>query len=272
MATEGWSRRALKLVAAGADRVHPPARGIVILIYHRVGARSAMEVDLPRHQFERQMDLLAADGSVVTLDEALGRIDGPVPDGPDPVVVTFDDGTADVVDVALPILVERQLPALLYLTTGYVDGEDVPVPDAAALSWAGLRDAVSTGYLEVGSHTHRHALLDRLDPATVADELDRSIDLIGAHLGTAPRHFAYPKAVAPHPEAERAVRDRFATAALAGTRANRYGVTDPLRLARSPVQRADDERWFRAKCRGGMSLEDRVRQGLARWRYAGRST
>lgn len=271
MATGAWSRRALKFAAAGADRLRPPARGIVILIYHRVGARSAMEVDLPRDQFERQMDLLATSGSVVTLDDAMARLDGPVPDGPDPVVVTFDDGTADVVDDALPILVERRIPALLYLTTGYVEGEDVAVPDAVPVSWAGLRDAVSTGYLQVGSHTHRHALLDRLDPGAVADELDRSIDLIGAHLGTAPRHFAYPKAVAPHTEADRAVRDRFVTAALAGTRANRYGATDVFRLARTPIQRADEERWFRAKCGGGLEAEDRVRVVLNRWRYAGRS-
>jgi hypothetical protein len=68
------------------------------------------------------------------------------------------------------------------------------------------------------------------------------------------------------------VRARFRSAALAGTRPNRYGATDPYRLSRSPIQLSDGMRWFEAKLDGGMALEDRLRQVINRGRYAGAVT
>jgi hypothetical protein len=96
--------------------------------------------------------------------------------------------------------------------------------------------------------------------------------LIAERLGVVPRHFAYPKAVAGSPEIDAAVRTRFQSAAVAGTRPNRYGTTDPYRLARSPVQRADGREWFERKLAGGLRLEDDVRRWANRVRYIGATT
>ena len=106
----------------------------------------------------------------------------------------------------------------------------------------------------------------------MARELDRSRELIEQQLGASPAHFAYPKAVAGSAEADAEVRARFRSAALAGTRPNRYGRTDPYRLARSPIQRADGMGWFRRKLDGGMGLEDRLRTFANRRRYADATT
>ena len=73
--------------------------------------------------------------------------------------------------------------------------------DGTPLSWSAFGDAVSTGLVDVGSHTDRHVLLDRLPVPEIDDELDRSIELIGAGLGLKPAHFAYPKAVLGSPAA-----------------------------------------------------------------------
>jgi peptidoglycan/xylan/chitin deacetylase (PgdA/CDA1 family) len=266
----------VKTAAELVDRIHPPARGIVVLLYHRVGRTSSMEVDLPTSLFEEQMARLAASGRVTTLDRALDLLARPDPPedvapGQDPVVITFDDGTRDLAEVAAPILSDHGLPALLYVATEFVDvGRPFP-DDGVALSWSELGDLVAAGW-ELGSHTHTHALLDRLDPGQVDDELDRSIDLLSDRTGEAVHHFAYPKALVGHAAAERAVRRRFRSAALAGTRPNRYGDTDPWRLARSPVQVSDGLRWFERKLDGGMALEDGLRGVAGRVRYAGRTT
>jgi peptidoglycan/xylan/chitin deacetylase (PgdA/CDA1 family) len=137
------------------------------------------------------------------------------------------------------------------------------------MSWTAVRDTLATGLVTIGSHTHTHALLDRLPEERLDEELSRSTGAIEDHLGVTPEHFAYPKSVAPSAAADRAVHARFRSAALAGTRPNRYGRTDPYRLARSPIQAGDGLRWFRAKALGGMSFEDDVRRVLNRWRYSG---
>lgn len=256
----------VKVTAAGVDVVRRPTPGIVVLLYHRVGADSGSAVDLPLDLFEQQMREIAQ--RATTLDAALDALAGRTAPSERDIVVTFDDGTADFVDRALPTLARHGVPALLYVATGFIESQREFPWGGAPLSWSALRDAVSTGLVTVGSHTDSHALLDRVDEATAATELDRSIDLIGERLELPVSHFAYPKAQAPSADADVEVRRRFRSAALAGTVANAYGRTDPYRLARSPIQVADGMRWFRRKAVGGMSVEDGLRRIANRGRYA----
>jgi hypothetical protein len=110
-------------------------------------------------------------------------------------------------------------------------------------------------------------VLDRLDAKASVEELDRSKKLVEDRLGRGCLDFAYPKAPAPSPAADTAVRARFRSAALAGTRPNRPGRTDPYLLARSPVQRSDGMRYFEKKLAGGMAFDDTLRRAANRWRY-----
>lgn len=277
-------RRAVKVASAGVDRLRPSVDGVVILIYHRVGGGSRSEVDLDRGLFDEQMAAVAASKRVMSLGDALDRLDPALGSGasalesrlPPAVVITFDDGTADFADVAVPILERHGVPVTLYAATSFIeDGVDFP-DEGRAVSWAALRDACATNLVTVGSHTHRHRLLDRVSPAEATDELDRSAGLINERLGRPALDFAYPKAVAGTPEVERLVRDRFRSAALAGTRVNPYTTgrrrTDPYRLARSPIQVSDGMQFFQRKLAGGMALEDSVRRAMNRARYARAST
>jgi peptidoglycan/xylan/chitin deacetylase (PgdA/CDA1 family) len=260
-------RHALKAVAAAADALHHPPNGLVVLIYHRIGGHSGIETDLPLGLFEDQMQFLAREADLVSLDDGLRAIEPAQSAGSRPVAVTFDDGTTDFAELAVPVLARHRVPATLYLATGFVEDQR-PFPyEGKPISWSAVRDALSTGLVSVGSHTHRHALLDRVPPSEVDEELDRSIALIEERLCTRAEHFAYPKALPGSAAADRAVRARFRSAALAGARVNRFGATDPYRLARSPVQVSDGMRWFTHKARGGLHLEDRVRELVNRRRY-----
>lgn len=69
-----------------------------------------------------------------------------------------------------------------------------------------------------------------------------------------------------------AVRRRFCSAALAGTRAKPYGATDPYRPSRSPVRVSGGIRWFGHRVAGGMRLADDLRTVHDRRRYTDRIT
>lgn len=265
------ARAGLAAAARTVDVVAPPPRGVVVLSYHQVGAPRAGAVNLDPGAFADQMAVLAARraaGPVIDLDHAVAGLGFAPP--LDPVVITFDDGTADFVDHALPVLVRHQLPVTLYLATSFVEQGRSFWDDGTVLSWAALRDACTTGLVTIATHTHTHALLDRAPVGIVEEELDRSIGLVQERLGQPARHFAYPKAVAPAvgSAADIAVRARVASAAVAGGHPNRYGRTDLWRLARSPVVAADSLDRVVRKATGGLRLEGAARDRLDRVRYA----
>lgn len=258
-------RTIVKRVLALGDRVAKAPPGVTVLIYHQVGGGSASEIDLDVDAFRRQLDRLREHHHVAALDAVPELLAAPSDERH--VVITFDDGTADFCEHVVPALVEFQIPATLYAATHFINSGEAFPWGAPPASWAGLRDAVSTGLVTIGSHTHTHALLDRADPAVIADELDRSIESIGEHIGTPPAHFAYPKALPGSDAAEAEVRRRFTTAALARSRVNEPGKTDLHRLWRTPIQRSDGHEFFVAKANGGMRLEGELRALVAKVKY-----
>ena len=229
---------------------------VSVLLYHRVG-RGRREVDLDTGAFERQIAAVAARGDVVSLDRALADAEG------GGVVITVDDGYRDFHEHVLPVLVRHGVPATLYLATGLVVEEGGP-PDG--LTWDHLREAVATGLVTVGSHTHSHANLAAASEDEAERELQRSQGLVEDRLGAPCRHFAYPWGIG-SPDADRVVRRRFASAALPwGT--NRAGRMDPYRLARVPILRSDGPALFRAKVEGRLDGEALLYRLLGRgpWR------
>jgi peptidoglycan/xylan/chitin deacetylase (PgdA/CDA1 family) len=212
------------------------------------------------------MDHLAENCTVIDLDHALRILAAECLAPPNPVVLTFDDGTPDFVEQALPVLAARDFPVTLYLATGPVDEGRAFWHDGAVLTWKAMEDAVATGLVTVGSHTHSHRPLDSLTPVEAEQDLRRATGLIEDHLGLTPRHFAYPKAIEPTLDVEEVVRAQFDSAALEGNRANVVRRTDPFLLARSPIQISDGDRFFRHKAAGGLRLEATFRGALRRRR------
>jgi len=261
MGAVSMARRAAKAAVLPAGLLRPRRRGdLVVLLYHRVGVGEG-EIDLPREVFERQMRTLAEAGEARSLDEALGN------GSRGGVVVTFDDGTPDFHEHVLPCLIRNRIPAVLYLATGPV--EERPNGNGRAVAWSQLREAVSTGLVTVGSHTHTHRPLVHVSEAEAEEEMRRSKDLIEDRLEVECGHFAYPFAAGSE-DADRAARRLFRTAALHAWRTNRAGRTDPHRLGRTPVLRSDGHAFFRAKARGMLDGEAWVYRALRRgpWRWS----
>jgi peptidoglycan/xylan/chitin deacetylase (PgdA/CDA1 family) len=227
---------------------------VVMVLYHRVG-RGEREIDLPVEQFERHLEHLTSADRVLSLDDALGG------DHDGGVVLTFDDGTGDFHEFVLPLLVRYRVPAVLYAATGLIGEHAGTDPDL--LTWGQLQEAVRTGLVTIGSHTHSHADLTRSTEAEAGEEMRRSKDLVEDHLGVSCRHFAYPWAVG-SPAADRAARRLFASAALDAWRTNRRGEMDPYRLGRVPILRSDGLVFFKAKTRGVLDSEALVYRALGR--------
>jgi peptidoglycan/xylan/chitin deacetylase (PgdA/CDA1 family) len=130
---QAWSSRrdgaGALLYWSGAGRVFELAarpRGAIILMYHSVARDDTAEfVDPPNRMavglFERQMAFLRAKRRVVPLSDLVEDIASGQSPVAGTVCITFDDGYVDNLTVAAPILAKYDLPATIYLATGYVE-------------------------------------------------------------------------------------------------------------------------------------------------------
>lgn len=94
----------------------------VVLAYHHVlepGA-TASWLTVPPAQFERHMAYLAQSGLAASLDELLDGLHRGRSTRSGRVVVTFDDAARDTLQVAMPILARHNVPATVFVPSGFV--------------------------------------------------------------------------------------------------------------------------------------------------------
>ncbi|SDW59992.1 polysaccharide deacetylase family protein [Marinobacter mobilis] len=125
MAINQWIYRVSKplgglSLAKFLTRKHPK-----ILMYHRIGNElGRINVD----EFRTQLKIIKKYFNPIALNDLveISRY-GNIPDNC--VVITFDDGYYDFGELAFPLLKEECVPATLFLTTGFVDGNVWLWPD-----------------------------------------------------------------------------------------------------------------------------------------------
>lgn len=108
--------------------------GAIILMYHSVADDSFTEfIDPPNRLspeiFDRQMFFLRKHRHVIPLSELARQLSEGITPPAGTVCITFDDGYLDNLTIAAPILHSYQLPATLFLATGYVESGDAQWAD-----------------------------------------------------------------------------------------------------------------------------------------------
>jgi len=117
------------MVRTIGNSIAPHGKGkgrLCILSYHRILEQldPMVDADPDVHSFHWQMEALANSFNVMRLDQALIALrNNRMP--PRAVAITFDDGYRSTHDLALPILKKFNLPATVFVTTGYLAGSNM---------------------------------------------------------------------------------------------------------------------------------------------------
>ncbi|MFB0617564.1 polysaccharide deacetylase family protein [Streptomyces sp. AGS-58] len=166
-----------------------------IAMYHSVGDCSddPYRITVTPDRLDRQLCWLRGQGlRGVSVGELLAaRARG---EGRDLVGLTFDDGYADFVAHALPVLARRGCTATLFVLPGRLGGDnawDPRGPRKPLLTADGIRRAAAAG-VEIGSHGLTHVDLTRADDARLAAETADSRAALEELTGTPVSGFCYP--------------------------------------------------------------------------------
>lgn len=161
-----------------------PTSGVPIIAYHRVNDDHEIYSVSPT-EFDGQMRYLAERGyTAVSLAELINAREGKgnLPDKP--IVITFDDGYADNLLNALPILEKYRLKATVFIISSSVGQETY-------LTWDQIRE-LQARQTEIGSHTDSHAALSELELQGRESEVRTSKVVLEQQLGTPVEFLAYP--------------------------------------------------------------------------------
>ena len=182
-----------QLWGSGGDR-HGSAMPMV-LMYHSVAPyeQDPYGITVSPARFERQMRWLRRRGqrgvSMSTLLTAwrAGRARGLIG-------LTFDDGYADFLEYALPVLVKYGFGATTFPVAGLLGGNNDWDPDGPRkplMTAEQVRQAAGAG-IEIGSHGLRHASLPVISAAELAVEAAESRAILRAASGQDVAGFCYP--------------------------------------------------------------------------------
>ena len=176
-----WFFRSRRLeYLAGVRRAGgmPGRNPVRVLCYHSISERPGHPLAnyaVAPEQFRRQLAFLARRFHPISGTELLRLLEGTGGVPRRAVLVTFDDCYRDLLTTALPLLAEREVPALAFAVTGKlgatndwdaaVGGEPLQLLDADELR------AIAGCGVEVGAHSRTHAVLTRLPDAELRREL-----------------------------------------------------------------------------------------------------
>ncbi len=171
-----------------------------VLLYHHIGPPrpgTLSNLTLSPEKFARHVRWLARRGFVgIRPSDWLRWLrDGTgLPDKP--ILLTFDDGYADLTDYALPVLRRHGFSAAVYIVTGQLGGTNA-WDEAQGSGTHRLMTAEQIRYwagqgIEFGAHSRTHADLRKLSAAELATEVSGSKNDLASLLGSPVVSFAYP--------------------------------------------------------------------------------
>ena len=176
----------------------------VFICYHGVTERKSrhpedrLGLHIRKDRFRSHLEYLQKHYRVISLHDYLEatRAQKPLPEYA--AVITFDDGYRNFYTVAGPLLIERKMPAAMFLIVDRVRRNGDAVTDSWAdtddekyMSWHEIRQLAEKG-VEFGSHTCTHRKLTELPTAEVDTELRKSKEVITRELGLPDVPLAYP--------------------------------------------------------------------------------
>jgi peptidoglycan/xylan/chitin deacetylase (PgdA/CDA1 family) len=177
----------LEVVPVGRRNITLP-----ILMYHYVRTPPSTKTDLLGYRlsvspadFTTQMDWLSLHGfHPVDFNDVRAYFAGTQPLPAKPVVITLDDGYADLYTNAFPILAAHGYKAVAYIVSGFV----------GRWSYVSAAQVVQMDHngIEIAAHTVDHANLARSSYASMMYQLVDSKRMLENLLGHSVLDFAYP--------------------------------------------------------------------------------
>ena len=158
--------------------------GIISLMYHRFEENKYPSTNIRVNDFKEHLKIIEKDNikfiNPKNFENELinNKIQRKI-------LLTIDDGFLSFYKNAWPILKEKKIPFILFVSTREVGAFNY-------MSWDQIKEISSEDFVEIGNHSHTHEYLADESNNLIKEDIAQSISIFKEKLGKNSKFFSYP--------------------------------------------------------------------------------
>ena len=153
-------------------------------MYHRFNENKYPSTNIKIDIFKKQLELIEKN-NIEYYDPAIFDNEFNYPKKNKKILITIDDAFSSFYENAWPILKDRKIPFLLFVSTE-------PVGKPGYMTWEQIKEVSSYDFAYIGNHSHTHEYLLNFSHLEFIKDIKNSIRIFKEKLGYNPIYFSYP--------------------------------------------------------------------------------
>ena len=238
--------------------IAPPVIGLPVLMYHKVNLNRRDNLTVSIEQFERQLKFLKENKyEAISMNQLIDFLENKslLPDKP--VLITFDDGYLDNLELAYPLLQKYQFKAVIFIPTSFIGTEILQDGHPTLHMTIGQLKTLEPSLIEFGLHSHLHNSYSEIGIQEIEKDLDICLNTFNKNQIPFVPALAYPFGARPKDEIvlkqmkELFKRKGIKVAFRIGNKINSFSPADFYELKRIDITGHDSFSSFKAKLKKG---------------------
>ena len=158
--------------------------GVISLMYHRFEENKYPSTNIKINDFKKHLKIIE-DNKIAFVnpkklkDELLNN------KKQRKILLTIDDGFLSFYENAWPLLKERKVPFILFVSTREVGSFNY-------MTWNQIKELAKEDFVEIGNHSHSHEYLVDEHIEVIREDIEKSIKIFKDKLGKNSNFFSYP--------------------------------------------------------------------------------
>ncbi len=158
--------------------------GIISLMYHRFEENKYPSTNIRINDFKKHLEIIK-DNQIIFVNPKNFEKQLHNNKKQRKILLTIDDGFSSFYKNAWPILKEKKIPFILFISTREVGTFNY-------MSWDQIKEIAKENFVEIGNHSHSHEYLVDENIDVIREDIENSISIFKSKLGSNSNFFSYP--------------------------------------------------------------------------------
>jgi len=158
--------------------------GIISLMYHRFEENKYPSTNIKINDFKKHLEIIE-ENKIKFINPKNFEDELKNNKLQKKVLLTIDDGFLSFYENAWPILKNKKIPFILFISTREVGNFNY-------MSWEQIKEISEENFVEIGNHSHTHEYLADENNEVIKEDIEKSISIFKKNLGKNSNFFSYP--------------------------------------------------------------------------------